>query len=516
MAVKQYVGARYVPKFATPIEWQANTSYDALTIVLYNNASYTSKVTVPPTVGNPTENTNYWALTGNYNAQVEQYRQDIVSYKEDTDNQLGEVNTKIDTLETNTNTQLGEVNTKIDTLETNTDTQLGEVNTKIDTLETNINKVQSSLLTKLTSSFITVDASGKGDFTSITQAMEASDKKVIKIFLMNGSYHECLDFTSYDDVTIIGESKNAIIYNDGGKYKYSTITLNQKFYLFNLTIKAFYNSTFTPTYDSSDVENTFPSYALHIDKLQNDGGYTGIVENCVIQSSSGACVGSGTQQNSNLKFIDCEINRDSPTSYLSYSPHYDSALLIHNSVPQSTINQHAYVINCLVTNTTYPSASFRGDLPSSSEFTLHVYNNTFELINSLSDGVYYAKSSSNLLGANNNSYELNNSISNHNYTKLYSIRLENGQHTFSDIDFENAKYISVDIRQDSDYQTHGGLTISMDEAKLKNYKNMNCMWTGYVYETTGACFMTVTLKENQIVVTTNSTQWDTIDLLLTY
>ena len=79
--VRQYVGARYVPKFANPVEWAANTSYEALTIVTFNNASYTSKVPVPPTVGNPADNPDYWALTGNYNAQVEQYRQETENVK---------------------------------------------------------------------------------------------------------------------------------------------------------------------------------------------------------------------------------------------------------------------------------------------------------------------------------------------------------------------------------------------------------------------------------------------------
>jgi len=78
--VKQYVGARYVPKFANPVEWAADTSYEALTIVTFNNASYTSKIPVPPTVGNPANNPQYWALTGNYNAQVEQYRQETENY----------------------------------------------------------------------------------------------------------------------------------------------------------------------------------------------------------------------------------------------------------------------------------------------------------------------------------------------------------------------------------------------------------------------------------------------------
>lgn len=83
MAVRQYVGARYVPKFADPVAWQSGTSYEALTIVTYNNASYTSKIPVPATVGNPADNPTYWALTGNYNAQVEAYREETVAVREE-------------------------------------------------------------------------------------------------------------------------------------------------------------------------------------------------------------------------------------------------------------------------------------------------------------------------------------------------------------------------------------------------------------------------------------------------
>ena len=75
--VRQYVGARYVPKFADPTAWASGTSYEAMTIVTYNNSSYTSKIPVPAMVGNPADNPDYWALTGNYNAQVEQYRQEV-------------------------------------------------------------------------------------------------------------------------------------------------------------------------------------------------------------------------------------------------------------------------------------------------------------------------------------------------------------------------------------------------------------------------------------------------------
>ena len=44
---RQYIGARYVPKFADPIAWDKNNSYEALTIVTYLNNSYTSKKPVP-------------------------------------------------------------------------------------------------------------------------------------------------------------------------------------------------------------------------------------------------------------------------------------------------------------------------------------------------------------------------------------------------------------------------------------------------------------------------------------
>lgn len=69
---RQYIGARYVPIFADPIEWDNQRSFEPLTIVTYLGASYTSKKNVPSGV-KPTDN-EYWVLTGNYNAQIEEYR----------------------------------------------------------------------------------------------------------------------------------------------------------------------------------------------------------------------------------------------------------------------------------------------------------------------------------------------------------------------------------------------------------------------------------------------------------
>lgn len=72
--VREYIGARYVPLFANPAEWDNTQTYEPLTIVIHAGNSYTSRQYVP--VGIDITNNDFWALTGNYNAQVEAYRQE--------------------------------------------------------------------------------------------------------------------------------------------------------------------------------------------------------------------------------------------------------------------------------------------------------------------------------------------------------------------------------------------------------------------------------------------------------
>ena len=64
-----------MPIFADPIEWDNHRSYESLTIVTHDGESYTSKCNVGP--GVDITNTRYWAKTGAYNAQVEQYKNEV-------------------------------------------------------------------------------------------------------------------------------------------------------------------------------------------------------------------------------------------------------------------------------------------------------------------------------------------------------------------------------------------------------------------------------------------------------
>ncbi len=73
-----FKGARYVPKFADPIEWSAENSYEAIESVQHNGFTYLSKQPVP--VGVEITNTEFWLEWADPNAQMEQLRQDVAQY----------------------------------------------------------------------------------------------------------------------------------------------------------------------------------------------------------------------------------------------------------------------------------------------------------------------------------------------------------------------------------------------------------------------------------------------------
>ena len=83
MALRQYVGARYVTKVyensldPSSAEWESGVEYEPLTMVTYQNSSFLSKKTVPISVGNPGDNPSYWAQTGFYNGQISYLQSEI-------------------------------------------------------------------------------------------------------------------------------------------------------------------------------------------------------------------------------------------------------------------------------------------------------------------------------------------------------------------------------------------------------------------------------------------------------
>lgn len=93
VGARQYIGARYVPIFGRAgeltIEWDDNEPYEPLTVVMHEGVSYVSRRYIP--AGIPVTNTEYWAETYRFNAQVEQYRQEVLRVRRDMDDLSDEV-----------------------------------------------------------------------------------------------------------------------------------------------------------------------------------------------------------------------------------------------------------------------------------------------------------------------------------------------------------------------------------------------------------------------------------------
>lgn len=126
MAVRQYIGARYVPIFGRPgeesIQWDNSGPYEPLTVVLHQGNSYTSRQFVP--AGIDITNENYWAETGNYNAQVEQYRQEVMTFDDAIEANTDDITTLKQQMADESPSALKAAIVRVDTANTMQDQQL--------------------------------------------------------------------------------------------------------------------------------------------------------------------------------------------------------------------------------------------------------------------------------------------------------------------------------------------------------------------------------------------------------
>lgn len=169
MAVREYIGMRYVPIFADPVEWDSARNYESLTIVTYQGASYTSRRPVPASI--PINDGRYWVLTGNYNAQIELYRQEVRAYdgritqaQSDASDALTQVGTVAgdvadlddiltgygegDTVKADISTLQGNINTldtKVGTLPEGETSVVGYVDGKTQEINTDLDDIETTL-----------------------------------------------------------------------------------------------------------------------------------------------------------------------------------------------------------------------------------------------------------------------------------------------------------------------------------------------------------------------------------
>lgn len=136
-----YIGARYVPIFADPVEWDDEREYEPLTIVIHDGSCYTSKCYVPKGAQlppYPEGQTKYWVKTSDYNYQfadlkktvldlsrlVEQFQKDNKTFTD----LINGWNEKVQQWETDM-TAWGE---RLDTVESNITDLTASLNAEID------------------------------------------------------------------------------------------------------------------------------------------------------------------------------------------------------------------------------------------------------------------------------------------------------------------------------------------------------------------------------------------------
>lgn len=155
MAVREYIGARYVPIFDGA--WDNTKAYEPLTVVEYQGNSYTSRQAVPTDIA--ITNEQYWVQTGNYNAQVEAYRQEVLTFDGRITSNLHDIDQLTDDLQDETgnrisgDTALGgridDLSDDIGELEKNVNTRINNLEDAIDTRIDDLEESTASSLNEL-------------------------------------------------------------------------------------------------------------------------------------------------------------------------------------------------------------------------------------------------------------------------------------------------------------------------------------------------------------------------------
>lgn len=133
----QYIGARYVPMFADPVNWDNERAYEPLTIVVHNGDCYTSKCFVP--VGADITNGLYWVKSQDYNYQFDQLKQVVADLSKQVTAFAGD-NAKFTELINNFSTEFATMQTEFNKWSV----QFPALNERIDAAETDIDALQAA------------------------------------------------------------------------------------------------------------------------------------------------------------------------------------------------------------------------------------------------------------------------------------------------------------------------------------------------------------------------------------
>lgn len=301
---RQYVGARYVPKIMS--EWDKNIPYEPLSIVTYKGNSFTSKIPVPAKVDIGDE--TYWVNTGNYNAQIEEYRKEALEAKQ---------------LANNTNTDL-------QTFKKNQTNTNNEFNNKIGLTTSALNELKNDVFNGDTPSVITVAKSG-GRFHTINEAITfakgyCNRNNRVTILICGGVYNESIVLTKNPGIDLIGIGMPEIVSN--ASYPNGPANIYGDTYIEGI----FFHST-------SDS-----AYAFHLDgSTDTSYGTTVTAVNCKFTSEHEPALGCGCTRGCNYTFINCEF-------------YGSDGIYVHNEASANVAKQFFNAIGCKINGSNHAVA----------------------------------------------------------------------------------------------------------------------------------------------------------------
>ena len=199
MATSKYIGMRYVPKILSDDEpWTNTKPYESLTVIQYQGNSYTSRKNVP--IGIDILNKDYWACTGNYNSQVELYRQE-------TQNAVKTVNNKLDGFENTQDGKFQQLLTKYKTQINNyCDGKYSDINKDIEDINNSLTESENKIKSSMTKATEDLQNTVDGYTTTVNNQFQEIERML-----------DSLDLTFDAGTSTDIEGENITIY-DGGVY----------------------------------------------------------------------------------------------------------------------------------------------------------------------------------------------------------------------------------------------------------------------------------------------------------
>lgn len=177
-------------------------------------------------------------------------------------------------------------------------------------------------------SYVVVDASGNGDYTSVYNAINNEPENTV-IYINPGIYEQDMTACLKKRIILIGADRNQCIIRDtDGRYGHHPLYVSCG-YFENLTIEAPYISGTSQEVGVSDLG----AYAVHIDTDEDYSvGKTTEFHHCTIRSDFFPAVGLGMRKDATYIFDDCELINGQITGRGDYSDEGTlGALYFHDS-----------------------------------------------------------------------------------------------------------------------------------------------------------------------------------------